>query len=279
MCYKPGQVLRAYDGLCAGIIRYETSKIFPTDLSLFADGDLTELRCVSGSNVLTFPSANFCCTLDRREGINLSGESLPDIRFRILISDSTRRWTQAMSEHRARCTTARTSSFSTTCFLLVCLPSRSHFYYQIPDDGWPPAVDTNVCKALFRSAIQGLALHFLARCDYIYTLDSGRIAEAGTYLGLIARGGEFAQLDREFGWAKAEDAGGEGGTRENGDGDEAQVQVVSVEDAFLEKISTPWTMLSPDLAEDPAIVVKRMELAQRMKMLEGVRKDLMGFEK
>jgi ubiquinone biosynthesis protein UbiJ len=33
------------------------------------------------------------------------------------------------------------------------------------------------------------------------------------------------------------------------------------------------------LTEDPAIVAKRTELAQRMKMLEGVRKDLMAFEK
>ncbi|KAJ7824113.1 hypothetical protein B0H13DRAFT_2444703 [Mycena leptocephala] len=105
-----------------------------------------------------------------------------------------------------------------------------------------PAVDANVGKALFHSAIQGLvaqdktvllvthALHFLAQCDYIYTLDGGRIAEAGTYPELIARGGEFARLDREFRGAKAEDAGGEG-AGEDGDEDEAQVQVVSVEDA------------------------------------------------
>ncbi|KAJ7817647.1 P-loop containing nucleoside triphosphate hydrolase protein [Mycena leptocephala] len=105
-------------------------------------------------------------------------------------------------------------------------------------------VDANVSKALFRSAIQGLvaqgktvhlvthALHFLAQCDYIYTLDGGRIAEAGTYPELIARGSEFAWLDREFGAVKAGDAGGEGGAGENGDGDEAQVQVVSVEDAL-----------------------------------------------
>ncbi|KAJ7878238.1 P-loop containing nucleoside triphosphate hydrolase protein, partial [Mycena leptocephala] len=59
------------------------------------------------------------------------------------------------------------------------------------------AVDANVGKALFRSAIQGLvaqgktvllvthALYFLAQCDYMYTLDGGRIAEAGTYPELI----------------------------------------------------------------------------------------------
>lgn len=97
------------------------------------------------------------------------------------------------------------------------------------------AVDANVGKALFHSAIQGLvaqgktvilvthALHFLSQCDYIYTLAAGRIAEAGTYPELIARGGEFARLDREFGGAEAQ---------EGADGeDEPQVQVVSVEDA------------------------------------------------
>jgi hypothetical protein len=30
MCYKPGQVLPDYNGLCADIIRYEASLIFPT---------------------------------------------------------------------------------------------------------------------------------------------------------------------------------------------------------------------------------------------------------
>ncbi|KAJ7865946.1 P-loop containing nucleoside triphosphate hydrolase protein [Mycena leptocephala] len=90
------------------------------------------------------------------------------------------------------------------------------------------AVDANVGKALFHSAIQ--ALHFLAQCGCMYTLDSGRIAEAGTYPELIARGGEFARLVREFGGAKAEDAGGEG-AGEDGDEDEARVQVVSVEGA------------------------------------------------
>ncbi|KAJ7865955.1 P-loop containing nucleoside triphosphate hydrolase protein [Mycena leptocephala] len=66
------------------------------------------------------------------------------------------------------------------------------------------AVDANVSKALFRTG----------GGDYIYTLDGARIAEAGTYPELIA-----------------EAAGGEG-TGENGDEDEAQVQVVSVEDAL-----------------------------------------------
>ncbi|KAJ6571086.1 ABC protein [Mycena capillaripes] len=103
------------------------------------------------------------------------------------------------------------------------------------------AVDANVGKALFHTAIQGLvaqgktvllvthALHFLSQCDYIYTLSGGRIAEAGTYPELIARGGEFARLDREFGGA--ENQKGEGGEGAEGEPEEAEVQVVSVEDA------------------------------------------------
>ncbi|KAJ7224976.1 ABC protein [Mycena haematopus] len=100
------------------------------------------------------------------------------------------------------------------------------------------AVDANVGKALFNTAILGLvargktvllvthALHFLAQCDYIYTLANGRITEEGTYARLIAQGGEFARLDREFGGGKSADAGGDGGEEE-----EPQIQVVSIEDA------------------------------------------------
>ncbi|KAJ7865931.1 P-loop containing nucleoside triphosphate hydrolase protein [Mycena leptocephala] len=113
------------------------------------------------------------------------------------------------------------------------------------------AVDANVGKVFFGSAIQGLVTQGKT-CDYIYTLDGGRIGEAGTYPELIARGGEFARLDRKFWGAKAKDAGGDGGAGENGDEDEVQ------------------TMLCPDLTEDPAIVAKRTELAQRMMVLEGV---------
>ncbi|KAK7017781.1 ABC protein [Favolaschia claudopus] len=105
------------------------------------------------------------------------------------------------------------------------------------------AVDANVGKALFHSAIQGLvargktvllvthALHFLSQCDYIYTLSNGRIAEAGTYPELIARGGEFARLDKEFGGAEAkeEEQGVEAGASESGG--KKQMKVVSVEDA------------------------------------------------
>ncbi|KAJ7887998.1 hypothetical protein B0H13DRAFT_1888552 [Mycena leptocephala] len=139
----------------------------------------------------------------------------------------------------------------------------------VPDNGWQPAFDANVGKALFCSTIQGLVMP--GTTVLLVTHAHGHVPE------LIARGGEFARLGREFGQTKAEDAGGEGGAGENGDEDEAQVQVVSVEDAFLEQTST--TMLCPDLTDDPAIGAKWTELAQRMKMLEGVRKDLVAFEK
>ncbi|KAJ7872415.1 P-loop containing nucleoside triphosphate hydrolase protein [Mycena leptocephala] len=105
-----------------------------------------------------------------------------------------------------------------------------------------------IIKSLIGLVVQGKtvllvthALHFLAQCDYIYTLDGGHIAEAGTYPELIARGGEFARLDREFGGPKAEDAGRESGAGEHGDGDEAQVQVVSVEDALILCVPLGWS--------------------------------------
>ncbi|KAJ7841445.1 P-loop containing nucleoside triphosphate hydrolase protein [Mycena leptocephala] len=160
------------------------------------------------------------------------------------------------------------------------------------------AVDANVGKALFRSVIQGLVMQGTtvllvthAQCDYIYTLDGGRIAGAGTYPELIARGGEFARLDREFRWTKADDAGGKGagaGAGEDGDGDEAQVHVVHRQCSAQYICSLHFQMtltrcitisVRMYLTEDHTIVAKRTELAQRMKMLEGVRKDLMAFEK
>lgn len=49
------------------------------------------------------------------------------------------------------------------------------------------------------------AQHFLAECDYIYTLERGRIAEHGPYAQLIQNQGEFARLDKEFGGHKAQE--------------------------------------------------------------------------
>ncbi|KAJ7830381.1 hypothetical protein B0H13DRAFT_1915977 [Mycena leptocephala] len=186
------------------------------DLQLLADGDLTE----------------------RRKGINLSGESLPDIRFRILIADSTRRWTDAAREHRPRCTTAWTSSFSMTHFPLyltmdwMAMRSRRQCRQGALPQRDPGARRTGQdCSSRYARA------SLLAQCDYIYTLDGGRIAEAGRTRAHRARGRVSAARSRVWG-AEAEDAGRDGGAGENGDEDEAQVQVVSVEDTFLEKIST-----------------------------------------
>ncbi|KAG8758519.1 hypothetical protein FRC14_008012 [Serendipita sp. 396] len=73
------------------------------------------------------------------------------------------------------------------------------------------AVDAHVGKALFENAILGLraqgksvllvthALHFVPQCDYVYTIEDGRIAEEGTYDDLIAREGSFSKLMKEFG--------------------------------------------------------------------------------
>lgn len=79
-------------------------------------------------------------------------------------------------------------------------------------------VDAHVGKALFANAIVGAlrnrgktailvthALHFLSQCDYVYTIDHGRIVEAGTYAELITADGEFARLDRQFGGAAAQE--------------------------------------------------------------------------
>jgi ABC-type multidrug transport system ATPase subunit len=75
-----------------------------------------------------------------------------------------------------------------------------------------PSVDAHVGKSLFQDAILGSlrgrgksvilvthALHFLSQCDYIYTLDNGRIAEHGTYEQLSSSDGEFARLNKQFG--------------------------------------------------------------------------------
>ncbi|KAJ7477714.1 ABC protein [Mycena latifolia] len=155
------------------------------DLQLLADGDLTEMYVE-------------CCPINGEKGINLSGGQ------------------------RQRVNIARALYYDADVFIF---------------DDPLSAVDANVGKMLFQTAVQGLvargkavllvthALHFLSQCDYIYTLNNGRITEVGTYPELIARGGEFARLDREFGGAEAKEGEGE-------EGEEApQVQVVSVEDA------------------------------------------------
>ncbi|KAI0661576.1 ABC protein [Cubamyces menziesii] len=100
------------------------------------------------------------------------------------------------------------------------------------------AVDAHVGKALFADAILGAlrnqgktvilvthALHFLSQCDYIYTLENGRIAEQGTYTELMGHGKEFARLMQEFG----------GKTKEEEDDAEAEEDVT---DAVVKK-TTP----------------------------------------
>ncbi|KAI0342890.1 ABC protein [Trametopsis cervina] len=74
------------------------------------------------------------------------------------------------------------------------------------------AVDAHVGRALFSDAILGAlrnrgktvilvthALHFLSQCDYVYTLDNGRIAAQGKYEDLMDNNEAFAKLMKEFG--------------------------------------------------------------------------------
>lgn len=50
------------------------------------------------------------------------------------------------------------------------------------------------------------AMHVLARTDYIYLMDSGRIVEEGTFKSLINDGKEFARIVEEFGAAEKEES-------------------------------------------------------------------------
>lgn len=74
------------------------------------------------------------------------------------------------------------------------------------------SVDAHVGKALFTEAIVGAlrnqgktvilvthALHFLSECDYVYSLENGRIVAQGKYQDLIAGNATFARLMAEFG--------------------------------------------------------------------------------
>ncbi|KAG9094212.1 hypothetical protein FS749_012910 [Ceratobasidium sp. UAMH 11750] len=77
------------------------------------------------------------------------------------------------------------------------------------------ALDAHVGKAVFQNVIQGAlagrtrilvthALHFIPACDYIITMEDGRIAERGTYDGLMAKNGAFARFQRQFGAKQGE---------------------------------------------------------------------------
>ncbi|KAI0694596.1 ABC protein [Cytidiella melzeri] len=74
------------------------------------------------------------------------------------------------------------------------------------------AVDAHVGRALFSDAILGAlrnrgktvilvthALHFLSQCDFVYTVDNGRIASQGKYEDLVRSDEAFAKLMKEFG--------------------------------------------------------------------------------
>ncbi len=73
-------------------------------------------------------------------------------------------------------------------------------------------MDAHVGRALFSDAILGAlrnrgktvilvthALHFLSQCDYVYTVENGRIAAQGKYDDLVENNETFAKLMKEFG--------------------------------------------------------------------------------
>lgn len=86
-------------------------------------------------------------------------------------------------------------------------------YFDTPitlfDDSFS-ALDAHVGHAVFQNAIMGSlrgrtrilvthALHFLPNVDRILVLDHGAIVEEGSYAELIARGGTFSTLIKDFG--------------------------------------------------------------------------------
>ena len=90
-------------------------------------------------------------------------------------------------------------------------------YFDAPitlfDDSFS-ALDAHVGHAVFRNAIMGSlsgrtrilvthALHFLPSADRILVLDRGTIVEDGSYEELLAHGGTFSTLIKEFGTNEA----------------------------------------------------------------------------
>lgn len=91
------------------------------------------------------------------------------------------------------------------------------------------AVDAHVAERLFSDAICGLrargktvilvthALHFLEQVDHVYYLGEGKIQEQGSFPSLMAAGGLFADLVRDFG-------SGQASKKSNEDGDEEELE-------------------------------------------------------
>lgn len=125
-----------------------------------------------------------------------------------------------------------------TPFQPVCILCFLHFWFA---EYHAREVDAHVGRSLFEDVIVGdlrnrgvtvllvtHAIHFLSQVDYIYTMNNGMIVERGTYLALIAKGGEFSRLALEY--------GGQNPTSIEGDINEDSLlanQKVTVEDAKL----------------------------------------------
>ncbi|KAJ7833814.1 P-loop containing nucleoside triphosphate hydrolase protein [Mycena leptocephala] len=220
----------------------------PPDLQPLADGDLTELTLLADGQK---QRVNIARALSYGTDVVIVDDPLSagnaSLTFRIYINRSLTMATCSRRQHQRG-----------------ALPQRDQ---GLVAQGKTVLLITHV-------------LHFLAQCDYIYTLDGGRIAEAGTYPELIARGGELIaslgaqRLRMQTGRA----AWGRRGRRRGAAIDNA---LPNDPHAMHHNVHANVYFVSrlQDLTEDPAIVAKRTELAQRMKMLEGVRKDVVAFEK